>query len=80
VEEAVAMSEPMKIILIMAGICSGMYFIGLLRNIAYTGRVNPDYVFPVFFSFIIVVAVGFLIWGIVTAFQSSGNSRKKKRA
>lgn len=74
------MSEPMKIIFIMAGICSGMYFIGLLRNIAATGRVDPDHVFPIFFSFIIVVALGFLIWGIFTGLQASRNSKRKKRA
>jgi hypothetical protein len=71
----VVMSEPLKVMLIVACIVSGMYILGLAKNIASTGRVDPNYVLPVFLSFISVMALGFLIWGIVALVQNSRRAR-----
>ena len=72
------MSEPLKVILIVAGIFSGLYIFALAKNIASTGQVNPAYVFPVFLSFFGVFALGFLIWGIVLMVQSARRSKIRK--
>jgi hypothetical protein len=72
------MSEPLKVILIVACIFSGLYVFALAKNIAATGQINPAYVFPIFLSFIGVFAVGFLIWGIVALVQSSRRSKIRK--
>jgi hypothetical protein len=72
------MSEPLKVILIVASIFSSLYVFALAKNIAATGQVNPSYVFPIFLSFIGVFAVGFLIWGIVAMIQSSKRSKIHK--
>jgi len=69
------MSEPLKVILIVACIFSGLYVMILAKNIAATGQINPAYVFPIFLSFIGVFAVGFLIWGIVSMIQSARRSK-----
>jgi hypothetical protein len=72
------MSEPLKVILIVASIFSGLYAFALAKNIASTGQVNPAYVFPVFLSFIGVFALGFLIWGIVIMVQTAKRSKIHK--
>ena len=69
------MSEPLKVILIVAGVFSGIYVFALAKNIASTGQVNPEYVLPVFLSFFGVFAVGFIIWGIVAWVQASRRSK-----
>lgn len=72
------MSEPLKIILIVAGIFSGIYVFALFKNVASTGQVNPAYVIPVFLSFIGVLALGFLIWGIASMIQSSRKAKMQR--
>lgn len=73
------MSEPLKVILIVAGVFSGIYLFGLAKNIAATGQINPEYVYPVFLSFFSIFALGFLIWGIVALVQSYQRSKISHR-
>ena len=73
------MSEPLKVMLIVAGVFSGIYVFALARNIVATGQVNPEYVYPVFLSFFGIFALGFLIWGIVAWVQASRRSKVTHR-
>ncbi|MBN1691571.1 MAG: hypothetical protein JW901_11165 [Dehalococcoidia bacterium] len=73
------MAEPLRIILIVSAICSGIYAVLFVKNAVATGQVNFEYVLWIFVGFVICAGIGFTIWGIAVLIQRIARKIKSGR-
>ncbi|MBN1376181.1 MAG: hypothetical protein JXA01_08510 [Dehalococcoidia bacterium] len=74
------MAEPLRIILIVSAICSGIYALLFVKNAVVTGQVNFEYVLWVFAGFVTTAAIGFIIWGIAALVQRAARKMRLGRS
>ena len=72
------MPEPLKVILGLAAIASGIYAVGFIKDAILFHRVDAERVMLIFISFGIVLVLGLIVWGIASLVGIS--SRRKKPA
>lgn len=75
----VGMAGPLKVILPLAAVCSGLYAFGFIRNFIYTGQFSIDKFLWIFGSFIGVTVSGLLIWGLVILVQKAARRKSPGR-
>jgi hypothetical protein len=73
------MAGPLKAILSLAAICSGLYAFGFVRNFIYTGQFSVDKFLLVVGSFIGITLFGLLIWGLVILAQRAARRKGTSR-
>lgn len=77
------MAEPLKVILVVAAVCSGLYGVMFVKNVVLTGQVNPVYLLQMVGAFAGVLGIGLLIWGVVAvcraAARKTGSNKAKTR-
>jgi hypothetical protein len=72
----VGMAEPLKAILTIAAVCSGLYVINYSKSIISTGQITTEQFLWIAGSFTGVTALGLLIWGMVALVQRAAHRRK----
>jgi hypothetical protein len=70
------MAEPLRIILIVSAIGSGIYSIIFIKNAVLTSQLNPQYILQIMLSFVAIASFGLIIWGIVALGQRAARKMK----
>ena len=73
------MAEPLRVILIVSAICSGIYALVFFKNAVTTSQINAEYILQIFISFLVIALFGLLIWGIVHLIQMAARKTRASR-
>jgi hypothetical protein len=73
------MAEPLKVILIVSAICSGIYALVFFKNVITTGQINIEYILQIFVSFLVIASLGLFIWGMVYLAQAAARKTRSNR-
>ena len=76
----VGMAEPLRVILIVSAICSGIYALVFFKNAITTGQINIEYILQIFIQFPGYRIARFAHLGDGTFSTDSGQKNKVKQA
>jgi hypothetical protein len=70
------LAEPLRVILTVSAICSGVYALAFLKKAISNQQFYPEYFLQILIGFVAVTMFGMFIWGIVALAQAANKKAK----